>query len=123
MKSVAGRGQRSKKTKVLGTPDVVSPQEFAAMELDAKVELIQALIPLGLMVVSETLEAEVTALAGERYRREGGQAGLVRHGTNPGSVRLGDSVCPFVCLACGIRQRAGKCLWRRWRPSGGRRGR
>ena len=95
MKSVAGRGQRSKKTKVLGTPDVVSPQEFAAMELDAKVELIQALIPLGLMVVSETLEAEVTALAGERYRREGGQAGLVRHGTNPGSVRLGGQRVPI----------------------------
>ena len=122
MASVAGRGQRRTKTKVLGTPDVVSTEEFAAMELDAKVELIQALIPLGLMAVSEALEAEVTTLAGERYRREGGQVGLVRHGTNPGSVRLGGgSVCPFVCLGCGIRWRAGKCPCRRWRPSAGRR--
>lgn len=95
MNSVAGRGQRSKKTKVLGTPDVVSAEEFASMALDTKVELIQALIPLGLMAVSETLEAEVTALAGERYRREGGQPGLARHGTNPSSIRLAGQRVPI----------------------------
>ena len=56
---------------------------------------IQALIPVGLMAVSGALEAEVTALAGERYRREGGQPGLPRHGTNPGSVRLGGQRVPI----------------------------
>jgi len=95
MKSVAGRGRKGKKTRTLGEPAVVSPQEFATMELDAKVELIQALIPLGLMAVSQSLEAEVTALAGERYRRADGQAGLVRHGSNPGSVRLGGQRVPI----------------------------
>ena len=95
MKSVAGRGCKSKKSRVLGEPTVVSPEEFAAMELDAKVELIQALIPLGLMAVSQSLEAEVRALAGERYRRGDGLPGLVRHGSNPGSVRLGGQRVPI----------------------------
>ena len=95
MKSVAGRGRKGKKARVLGEPAVVSAEEFATMEFDAQVELIQALIPLGLMAVSQNLEAEVIALAGERYRREGGQPGLVRHGTNPGSVRLGGQRVPI----------------------------
>ena len=42
---------------------------FDREALDAKVALIQALIPLGLQAVAETLEAEVTALAGARYQR------------------------------------------------------
>ncbi|MFC1806027.1 hypothetical protein ACFL09_03510, partial [Planctomycetota bacterium] len=95
MKSVAGRGRKGKKARVLGEPAVVSPEEFAAMEVDAKIELIQALIPLGLMAVSQSLEAEVRALAGERYGRGDGQAGLVRHGSNPGSVRLGGQRVPI----------------------------
>jgi len=37
----------------------------------SRVALIQALIPLGLKVVAEALEAEVTDLAGERYSRTG----------------------------------------------------
>jgi putative transposase len=95
MKSVTGRPRKGKKTKVLGEPVVVSPEEFVAMEIDAKVELIQALIPIGLMAISETLEGEVARLAGERHRREGGQPGLVRYGTNPTSVRLAGQRVPL----------------------------
>jgi transposase-like protein len=95
MKSVAGRGRKGKKACKLGEPAVVSPEEFAAMDLDSKVELIQALIPLGLMAVSQSLEAEVRALAGERYRRGDGQPGLVRYGSNHGSVRLGGQRVPI----------------------------
>lgn len=40
------------------------------MGIDVKTELIQALIFLGLWYVKEVLEQEVTALAGERYKRE-----------------------------------------------------
>jgi len=39
---------------------------LASETLDPKVALIQALIPLGLQAVAETLEAEVVALAGAR---------------------------------------------------------
>ena len=39
-------------------------------KVDAKVELIRSLIPLGLMHIEELLDEEVTALAGERYARK-----------------------------------------------------
>lgn len=40
--------------------------------LDAKVALIQALIPLGLQAVGELLAEEVTQIAGPRYARTEG---------------------------------------------------
>lgn len=45
----------------------------AVRKVDSTVALIHALIPLGLQSVVEALDAEVTALARERYRRTGGQ--------------------------------------------------
>jgi transposase-like protein len=57
---------------------------------DARVELIQALIPLGLEAVNDLLQQEVTALAGRRYRHGDGQAGYARWGRQPGSVYLTD---------------------------------
>jgi len=62
--------------------------------LDAKVALIQALIPLGLQAVGDLLAEEVTQLAGPRYARTGGQAGLVRWSQQPGSVYLADQKLP-----------------------------
>lgn len=93
--SVAGRGRQGKKARVLGEPTMLSAEEFAGMDLDAKVELIRGLIPLGLMAVSQTLEDEVMDLAGARYRREGGRPGLVRHGSNGTSVRLAGQRVPL----------------------------
>ena len=55
-----------------------------AAERETTVALIQALIPLGLHAVGEALEAEVVALAGARYRRTDGQAGVVRWGNSAG---------------------------------------
>ncbi len=43
-----------------------------AEQIDSRVELIQALIPLGLDAVNDLLQQEVMVLAGERYRRGGG---------------------------------------------------
>ena len=63
-------------------------------EIETTVALIQALIPLGLHAVGEALEAEVIALAGTRYRRTGGHAGVVRWGQQPGSVYLADQKLP-----------------------------
>jgi transposase-like protein len=62
--------------------------------LDAKVALIQALIPLGLQAVGDLLAEEVTQLAGPRYARTGGQPGLVRWSQQPGSVYLADQKLP-----------------------------
>jgi transposase-like protein len=64
--------------------------------IESKVALIQALIPLGLQAVAEVLEEEVIALAGERYRRVGGQPGVVRWSHQRGSVYLADQKLPIT---------------------------
>jgi len=66
-------------------------QETAlSAELNTRVEMIQALIPIGLMAVAEQLEEEVKELAGDRYSRQGGRAGHYRWGTQPRSIYLSD---------------------------------
>ena len=81
-------GGVKRKERVLSAMPVMSRQAYGALPLDARLELIRELIPLGLMYVREELEREVEGLAGARYRREGGDPDLARHGTNPGSVKL-----------------------------------
>ena len=71
-------------------------QPVSFEELDARIALIQALIPLGLKAVEETLQAEVKALAGERYSRQGGHAHYNRWGSQPGSVYLADQKVPVA---------------------------
>ena len=55
-------------------------RETNLLELDTRVELIQALMPIGLEAVNEVLKREVCRLAGKRYSREGGVPGYVRWG-------------------------------------------
>ena len=87
MGTVHGTTRKRKRKKRLSRVEVVSREEYGEMELSAKVELIRQLIPLGLMHVHDTLQAEVTALCGSRHERTEGRAGW-RHGWNPGSVRM-----------------------------------
>src|SRR3990170_7462614 len=54
---------------------------------ESRLAAIQMLIPLGLKAVAEELAAEVESLAGPRYSRGGT---MDRHGSNEGSVYLGD---------------------------------
>jgi putative transposase len=77
----------SKKGKV--KPIVLSTLQVPE-DLDAKLALIQALIPLGLQAVADNLKQEVAALAGERYCRTGGLPGIVRWSQQRGSIYLGD---------------------------------
>ena len=72
--------------------DIRDPISFE--ELDARIALIQALIPLGLKAVEETLQKEVEDLAGERYRRDSGKDHCHRWGSQPGSVYLADQKIP-----------------------------
>ena len=95
MKSVLKIQEKGKKKRVLGKAETVSMEEYQALEVNPKAELIQALIPIGLMLVSDMLEAEVESLAGKRYSREGGDPNLARHGTNPSSVKLAGQRHPF----------------------------
>lgn len=64
-------------------------------DADSVVEVIQALIPLGLAAVEEALQTEVGHLAGERYRRAGRFPGRVRWGRQGGSVYLLDQKVPI----------------------------
>jgi putative transposase len=85
MKSIVRIGGSSKRTRA-----AVGGAAAELNALDARVELIQALIPLGLEAVQELLRQEVTALAGARYQRRGGVPGCGRWGSQPGSVYLAD---------------------------------
>jgi transposase-like protein len=73
--------------------------------VDARVALIQALIPLGLRAVAEALEAEVEQLAGARYGREDARPELVRWGRQRGSVYLADQKIPVLVPRVRDRQR------------------
>lgn len=61
-----------------------------AEEMDSRVELIQALIPIGLDAVCELLRQEVQMLAGGRYQRDRSSPGYVRWGRQRSSVYLAD---------------------------------
>lgn len=77
-----------KKSVLLGEPEVLTREDYEGLNVDARAELIRALIPLGLMEVARELNEEVTELAGARYQRKLAGVRGYRHGTNPGSVSL-----------------------------------
>jgi transposase-like protein len=76
-----------RRKRCLGEVRVLRREEYEKLDLNAKVEAIRSLIPLGLMHVQMVLEDEVEALAGPRYAHGDGAAGM-RYGSNPGTVRL-----------------------------------
>ena len=88
-RSVVRIGRKGKGVESAGTNGCKGP-EADLPEPDTRVELIQALIPIGLEAVNEVLQQEVCQLAGKRYRREGGVPGYARWGRQRGSVYLVD---------------------------------
>ncbi len=95
MSSVLRSVRKRKKGRTLGAVDVINRAEYAELEVDAKVELIRSLVPLGLMHIEEWLDEEVTALAGERYARKAPSVAGRRHGSNPGTVGLAGQRVPI----------------------------
>ena len=73
-----------------GKVKVTAEEKQLSSELDARIAMIQALIPLGLEAVAEELNQEVEALAGKRYSREGGLPGHYRWGKEYRSIYLSD---------------------------------
>jgi len=80
--------RKRKKSKTLKPIDILNLKDLPGLELDSRLELIRALIPLGLAHVMEELDREVISLAGPRYSRKIDGQMPSRHGTNPGSVKL-----------------------------------
>ena len=149
MSSVLRPVRKHKKGRTLGSVEIIRREDYADLELDAKVELIRSLVPLGLMHVEEVLDAEVTALAGERYARkdasmggtpsrqysrDGGSGGVARADSRPAASarrRERDSaavVCGAAGRGCGERPVAdARAVWdlmpqRRGRRRGDSRG-
>lgn len=68
---------------------VIEEMEAKVIAREARLAMIQQLIPLGLMAVEEQLQWEMTGLVGgERGARTAGD--IKRWGANPGSVFVGD---------------------------------
>ena len=85
-----GKDVKSKRERV----NELLREGMEGQDFDAKVQLIQELIPLGLMQVQKMLEEEVKELAGERYKRNG-RVGHVRWTRQWGSIYLGDQKVPI----------------------------
>ena len=68
--------------------------EADALDLDVRVAMIQALIPIGLEAVSDVLQHEVRELAGGRYSRKSPDRPVRRWGKQKGWVYLGDQKLP-----------------------------
>jgi len=89
MRKVLRVGRNGKVQEVAGLPVGIGWED-----LDTRVALIQALIPLGLLAVEEVLQREVELLAGPRYARKDGAPDRVRWGRQRGSVYLLDQKVP-----------------------------
>jgi len=88
--------RKGKKDRRMGEPAGLKWEEIEALEVEARVELIRALLPLGLAEVGRMLDEEVERLAGPRHgRKADGEQRRYRHGSNPGSVRLGGQRHPI----------------------------
>jgi putative transposase len=100
---------KRKRKRCLGEVRVLRREEYGELELEAKVELIRSLIPLGLMHVQQLLDEEVEALAGARYERNDGAAGM-RYGSNPGTVRVAGQ--PVAIRVPRVRGKRGELALR-----------
>ena len=88
-----------------GKRQPIAPVALATVpEVDARVALIQALIPVGLEAFHVELQRELVSLVGERYARTGRQPGLVRWTPQAGSIYLGDQKLPITVPRVRDRQ-------------------
>ena len=111
-------------------PKPTKYKKVLTSDVNTRVEMIQALIPIGLMAVAEQLEEEVKQLAGQRYSRKGGLPGHHRWGSQPRSIYLSDQkmhidvsrvrnsvkneeVCLHTCQALQSPRQADEGLLRR----------
>ena len=86
---------RPKKSRIKGEPSDMRWEEFQNLERKKRIQLIQELIPIGLMAVSEELQREVAELLDDHASKpEEEREDLKRYGSNPGTIRLSDQILP-----------------------------
>ena len=83
-----------KKSKKLSKPKVITREEYQEQDIDTRLELIRALIPIGLCAIYEELDREVSELAGQAHKRKENNQKNYRYGSNPGSVKLAGQRVP-----------------------------
>ena len=70
MSSVLRPVRKRKKGRTLSRVEIIRREDYPDLELDAKVELIRSLVPLGLMHVEELLDSEGAARGARAEARE-----------------------------------------------------
>ena len=78
------------------TPAPAPPLGLPLDDGTVTLAMIQALIPLGLRAVEDALQQEVAELAGARYAHADGRPGIVRWGSQAGSIYLADQKLPIT---------------------------
>jgi len=94
MSTIANERVKIKK-KLMGSADTLSRSEFEQLERRDRISLIRRLIPIGLMAVAEELQKEVDELVQQSVDSKTGKPGIKKHGSNPGSVILGNQRVPI----------------------------
>ena len=102
--SVLRAVRKRKKVRKLGSVNIIHREAYADLELDAKVELIRPLVPLGLMHVQALLDQEVTALASDARSRSAVDAAA--HAGLAGPLDNGARRRPDAVASRGLRWRA-----------------
>jgi putative transposase len=93
MKSVPKKTS-GRKNKLMGEPETLTRLEFEAKSRLERIQLIQQLIPIGLMAVAEELQREVKEITERSIDPLTGKASILRYGFNSGSVALGGQRVP-----------------------------
>jgi putative transposase len=84
-----------KKKKLMGEAKVYTQEEYEALQRSERLLLIRQLIPIGLMAVAEELQQEINELVSQSIDSKTGKPNIKRHGSNPGSVILGNQRVPI----------------------------
>jgi len=90
MRSVLKVKRNGKIKEIQGHQIMAAGGSSVDANLDVRIAMIQALIPVALCEVNRLLQEDLEALTGKWYGRVGGREGLYRWGEQPGSVYLSD---------------------------------
>ena len=83
--------------------------QLAMADMNARVEMIRALIPLGLEAVQDLLHDAVAQLAGPRYQHGPADRRYYRWGSERGSVYLADRRWRYRYPGCVTDMRTVRC--------------
>ena len=125
MSSVLRSVRKRKKARRLGPVEIIGREDYADLELDAKVELIRSLVPLGLMPRGGIARRGVDGAGWRALRPQGrvGRRAPVMAAT-PGTVGLAGQRVPIrvprIRHVAGERDRAAVLRGVAWRSRGQR---